>query len=460
MAAPLGANPAPPINIPQFQLPPEVCERIIDHLDPYLLKGNDDRQTLLNCALVCRGWYTESRAVLFEKPLLRSRKEAVACARSLTRIPLLASGVQLLQIGRSQSDPEIVTTAPELASILVMLAGKLPYLESLEFDLVSFEHCFMRHLAFWSLHEFSHITSLCLSNVTMPSASPFFQVVCSFPHLQYLSCWDLHWSKSRSMAPLPERHRMPLTKVTRLGYDMSCFEDIGHHLLGLLDQAILKELQLHPNVSAATLASTQDILNIVSRRLEEADVGLWARKQDSADGNLQSLLLHPINFEANVNMQGLKLCIIISEMNDVALFVRSVLLPLLHTISSNDLKDVCFRIQCDSELETGDALLNAFDQEACVQIDELLAEGHFAKLRDVSIVFYLGITASDSDSASDDSQWINVCTEICARFPKLSDKNVLITRYNQHQFPSDAERELKAKQLANKQPRPTEQAAA
>ncbi|KZT06049.1 uncharacterized protein LAESUDRAFT_195340 [Laetiporus sulphureus 93-53] len=271
MAAPVGANAALPMNNPQPRLPPEICERIIDQFYPHR-SWRVDRQTVLNCALVCRGWYAQSRMVFYKETFLHSRKEAVACMRSLMRIPLLAG--------------------PELASIIVMLAGKLPNLETLYFERVSFEHCSMRHLAFWSLHEFSHITILVLHTVTLPSASPFFQVVCSFPHLQELYCWDLHWSKSRSIAPLPAHHRMPLTKVTRLGYDMSCFEGIGHTLLGLLDQAILKELTLHLCVYAATLASTQDILSIVSRRLEKAQVAFWTGKKESADANLhwQSLL--------------------------------------------------------------------------------------------------------------------------------------------------------------------------
>ncbi|KZT02879.1 uncharacterized protein LAESUDRAFT_705307, partial [Laetiporus sulphureus 93-53] len=186
MAAP---NAAPPINNPQPRLPPEVCERIIDHLDPNRWSGNISRWTLLNCALVCRGWYAESRAVLFDEPILSTRKEAIACASSLARIPLLGARVRRLQIRFSAPD----VTGPEFASILVMLAGKFPNLASLSFFNVSFEQCPIRNLAFWSLHEFSHVTSLELFGVTLPSAIPFFQVICSFPRLQHLQCHDLRW---------------------------------------------------------------------------------------------------------------------------------------------------------------------------------------------------------------------------------------------------------------------------
>ncbi|KZS99938.1 uncharacterized protein LAESUDRAFT_667345, partial [Laetiporus sulphureus 93-53] len=203
-----------PVNNPQPRLPPEICERIIDHVDPSPWHGS--RSTLLKCALVCRGWYAMSRAVLFKDPMLFTRKEAMACAKSLTKIPLLGARVRSLQIGTLRSTR---MTSPELASILVMLAGKPPNLAELSLLQVSFEQCSMRNLAFWSLHEFSHVTSLELFGVTLPSASPFFQVVCSFPRLQLLRCEGLHWSEPRSMAPLPERHRMPLTTVTSLQYD-------------------------------------------------------------------------------------------------------------------------------------------------------------------------------------------------------------------------------------------------
>ncbi|KZS99941.1 uncharacterized protein LAESUDRAFT_613586, partial [Laetiporus sulphureus 93-53] len=201
------------------RLPPEVCERIIDHLDPGRIDRwgwNDDRPTLLTCALVCRGWYTESRAVLFEEPVLGTRKKAFIFLRSLKQTPLLGARVRSLQIRLYKVG---IMTGRESASILVMLARKLPNLDKLSLTVVSFEQSPIRDLAFWSLHEFSHVTSLQLWIVTLPSASPFFQVICSFPHLQHLRLWTLRWSEPRSMAPLPERHRMPLTTVTSLEYD-------------------------------------------------------------------------------------------------------------------------------------------------------------------------------------------------------------------------------------------------
>lgn len=138
MPASVDANAALPVNNPQPRLPPEICERIIDHLDPSNLKRNDDRLTLLNCALVCRGWYAESRAVLFEQPELLTQKQAIVFVRSLKQTPLLGPRVRHLQIGSP------IMTGPELASILVMLVGKLPKLASLRFISVSFEHCSMR----------------------------------------------------------------------------------------------------------------------------------------------------------------------------------------------------------------------------------------------------------------------------------------------------------------------------
>ncbi|KZT06046.1 uncharacterized protein LAESUDRAFT_759589 [Laetiporus sulphureus 93-53] len=279
MTAPVDANAASPINDPQPRLSPEICERIIDHLDPFWPLS---RRTLLNCALVCRGWYAESRVVLFEMPVLRTREEAIACARSLTQIPLLGARLRHLTI----ADP----SGPKSASILVMLAGKLPKLASLHFYSVSFEHCSMRNSAFWSLHEFNKITSLQLVRVTLPSARPFFQVICSFPRLEHLFCQDLRWSVARSTAPLPEHHHMPLTRVASLEYDLSCFEGIGHILLGLLDQAILETLDLHPQVSAAALAFTQHMLDIAGKRLKDITITFRASKEDGRS-NIQPLLL-------------------------------------------------------------------------------------------------------------------------------------------------------------------------
>ncbi|KZT06021.1 uncharacterized protein LAESUDRAFT_194116 [Laetiporus sulphureus 93-53] len=440
-------NVAPPIlNNPQPRLPAEICERIIDHLDPFWL--GDQRQTLLNCALVRRGWYAESRAILFEEPILSTRKEAIACARSLTRIPLLAARVRRLEIGARSPTLESSMTSPELASILVMLAGKLPNLASLSFSDVSFEQCSMRNLAFGSLHEFSHITSLRLARVTLPSASPFFQVICSFPQLQSLHCWDLHWSKLRSMAPLPEHRRMPLTTLTSFEYDLSCFEDIGHILLGLLNRAILTALYLYSPVSTAALNFTQDMLNIAGGRLEEATTTFSALEKDGG-GSFQSLLLHPISFESNVNLRTLVVGAFTSDMNDLTLLVRSVLLPLLKTILSKDLSNISFSFS-PLEWDT-DAMLNIFDPEVCVQIDELLAEEHFAELGLVSIFFCF------QPALLDDSQCVKFCADICSRFPKLNDMNILTINCNRYRYPSDTERALKSKQMANRLSDPADQ---
>ncbi|KZT11836.1 uncharacterized protein LAESUDRAFT_154292 [Laetiporus sulphureus 93-53] len=140
-------------------------------------------------------------------------------------------------------------------------------------------------------------------------------------------------------------------------------------------------------------------------------------------------------------------------MDDAALFVQSVLLPLLNTISSKDLKYIYFSIRGHSGWET-DALLNALNPEVCIQIDELLAEGHFAELQDVSIDYDL------FSIVLDDSQRVSFSTEILAGFPKLNNKNMLNITYVGGRFPSDAERAFKTKQLVHEQPRPTEQAAA
>ncbi|KZT13255.1 uncharacterized protein LAESUDRAFT_36938 [Laetiporus sulphureus 93-53] len=219
MATPVDANAASMTNDPQPRLSPEICERIIDHLRP--IDHEDERQTVLKRALVCRGWYADSRAVFFEIPELHTRRTAVVYVRSLQQMPLLADRVRHLVIGTESLDAEeTIMTCPDLASILMMLAGKLPKLASLSFFDVSFDHCSMRHLAFWNLHELKHITTLSLVHVTLPSASPFIQVICSFPRLQSLICGDLHWSKSRTMAPLPERRLMPLTKS--LPFYMTC----------------------------------------------------------------------------------------------------------------------------------------------------------------------------------------------------------------------------------------------
>ncbi|KZS99926.1 uncharacterized protein LAESUDRAFT_58384 [Laetiporus sulphureus 93-53] len=140
----------------------------------------------------------------------------------------------------------------------------------------------------------------------------------------------------------------------------------------------------------------------------------------------QPLLLHPISFETNVNMQELELRINTSGTHVVALFVRSVLLPLFNTISSKDLKTISVVTQCEYALDT-DALLNAFDQDACLQIDERLAQDNFAKLRDISIAFYEDVSTAfyEDISGMPDLQNVKFLSEIGARFPRLIDKNML-----------------------------------
>ncbi|KZT04550.1 uncharacterized protein LAESUDRAFT_728050 [Laetiporus sulphureus 93-53] len=120
MAAPVDANAAAQVKGPDPRLPPEICERIIDHLNPLEMWPEGERQTLLDCALVCQGWYTKSRVDFFEEPRIHTREQAITCVR----VGYYRSGV-----GIDSHDAGRETSKAVLAQLRVLLYAPFSILE-------------------------------------------------------------------------------------------------------------------------------------------------------------------------------------------------------------------------------------------------------------------------------------------------------------------------------------------
>ncbi|CCM00146.1 uncharacterized protein FIBRA_02173 [Fibroporia radiculosa] len=184
-----------PLSPPIF--PIEICERIIDHLDP-TSRNVANRLALLACALTCRRWYPRSRVILLEEVDIGSMTVLVGFARMVTAKPSFGDYVRSIHISNDLAKSEKWPGSRNpLTSFPTMLARKLTNLNTLHL-------CCMPHwdpavhstsTFYWALSEFTCVTSLHLRDIDFPSVNEFAHLIQGLPNLQRLACMGLRWTR-------------------------------------------------------------------------------------------------------------------------------------------------------------------------------------------------------------------------------------------------------------------------
>ena len=194
----------PPISVDvplpvQPRLPIEVCEYIIEDLfeTGYSLVQTS-LATLASCALVCRAWRPRAQQVLFAYVLLRDKQSLDRFAALLDASPQLGSYVQTLALRGYLHVPY----SPAVLFVTV-LRGKLSHLRWLSIDELSDGEKAAKplsggekelpslpiHRYFPSLlASFSHIRTLDLTDVRVPSFGDFARSLNTLANLEKLYC--------------------------------------------------------------------------------------------------------------------------------------------------------------------------------------------------------------------------------------------------------------------------------
>ena len=164
-------------------LPPEIWERVIDHLSQY-------PRALIRCGLVCRAWYARCRFHLVVTTNLVNVRAVYYFASLIVTRPDLRNRVKQIVIRgsvRGQTRPPI----PHFETFALMLAKNLPSVGTLHIYDAEWCNFTIRPNVFVALETFTAITELRLLRVTFPSRTVLARLIYALRNLTTLACTAL-----------------------------------------------------------------------------------------------------------------------------------------------------------------------------------------------------------------------------------------------------------------------------
>ncbi|EPT01787.1 hypothetical protein FOMPIDRAFT_1096592, partial [Fomitopsis schrenkii] len=186
---------------PKHIVPVEICERIIEELvvEPDV-EDPQKRRALLACALVCKAFYTFSRAA-FCKHVSIMRWDLFAGFKALmTAHPDLRDHVESVYLsGRAtRDDARPLRASGSLIPFAFYFERKLPRLRRLHICCMNPRWFYTVHPAFTqALGQFTSVTELYMRDVTFSSVDHFARLLDSLPNLEWMHCADLRWLQHR-----------------------------------------------------------------------------------------------------------------------------------------------------------------------------------------------------------------------------------------------------------------------
>ena len=257
------------------KLPNELVDPIISSIpESPGSRSGEERQALLNCALVCRDWLPASRHVLFSAVELGgpaawdSFVHQVVYADEgrpwLTCIHSFTFRDQWYRYG-----PGGRGLLPESISmwkgqhVVPILAGHLPNLEHLCLC-VDWVRRQPHPSTFGMFAQFPSLRELNLSSCHFPSFSAFRRVIVSLPALKDLACMEVHWKSAPQPSILAVQTRQPTLEILRISLPCRCctlafLEWLTH----TPTRSSLVELDLHPGWSIPS----QHQISLIGRNL-------------------------------------------------------------------------------------------------------------------------------------------------------------------------------------------------
>lgn len=179
----------PDLKVPS--LPPEITDRIIDHL-------HGDLQSLRQCSLVCKVWLPRSRYHYFHSVILGNQSTCRRFVRLLDDNPNVGYCVKELKIFIYFEQPSW------LASILPYIARRLPSVARLHLGGNGL------YQALWFRH-FNSVQELYMSSCTFESINEFIALLCYLPSLKDMYCSNVLVGDAASIEapPITTTHPRP-----------------------------------------------------------------------------------------------------------------------------------------------------------------------------------------------------------------------------------------------------------
>ncbi|KZT68772.1 hypothetical protein DAEQUDRAFT_727418 [Daedalea quercina L-15889] len=204
-------NPSAQVTHPHMPL--EVWEQIFDHLaigmdfDGWGGWNFAIHTALACCALVCKDWYYLTWYHLRHRVTLQDRMDVTWLSQTLRKRPRLREVVRLVKIQGTSSNSGRGQVR-HLGTFAVMLAGRLPNVETIVVEDATFTAGSVRMEDISYLATFHSVRRLAISSTTFASTSQLARLVSVLPACQsiHLSSVDCAPTKYRPLTLLPFNH--------------------------------------------------------------------------------------------------------------------------------------------------------------------------------------------------------------------------------------------------------------
>ena len=208
-------------TIPAPQMPPEVCEFVIDEVASSRAPRWKISETLRKCALVCRNWRHRSQMHLFRVVTIQNPSNVLSLRSLLRDAPELSFYIEQVElVASTRYTPASHGYLPGSASVLsspLFLGQYLSTLRTLSLsskDVSTFSAvrplftspCQVKYLPHLPLHPrfptfysgLSQLSTLHLQSVIFPTFGDLVRLLYSFPQLQDLQCIKVFYDGTRS----------------------------------------------------------------------------------------------------------------------------------------------------------------------------------------------------------------------------------------------------------------------
>ncbi|PCH36861.1 hypothetical protein WOLCODRAFT_83379, partial [Wolfiporia cocos MD-104 SS10] len=316
----------------------------------------DDVWMLHRCARVCKAWTPRCRYWMQRVVALYNRNHVQGHARRARAQPHLLQQARSVWVTGGGMQGERVPI-PHLGTLAIMAAAKLPLVWRLDIQDAIWKPSDFHPLIFVHLSAFSSVTTLRLSDVTFPKVREFGRLVCALPSLVLLRCENVLFTSTVPCVSLAITRCPPSVRLTDLV--ISSFNETSSNVEA--NRALIEHL-----CAAGVIAGLQ--------RFEFYEIGYaWMHR--------------------------------ILE-TDISKKLREVSIVMDRPQYSQDAEENLQRT------------VSALKGDVCHQLNELLSDKDYEKLRHVNFVFW----TNPDDPIPDATEWEPL---LKANMPKLHERGVL-----------------------------------
>ncbi|TFY68069.1 hypothetical protein EVJ58_g1247 [Rhodofomes roseus] len=371
-------------------LPVEICENVIEQLasEPDV-EDIRKRRALLACALVCKAFYTMSRAVFCRHLAIMRWDLLQGFVKLLESNPTLLPLVESVYLsGRATRDELRPPRASgPLAAFPLIFARKLPRLRKLHICCMnpSWFYTVKPELFYSALGQFTSVTTLYMRDVTFSSANHFAKFLDSLPNLEWLTCSHLRWVRHDQEPIHP--HRV-IAKPVRVSLKTS--------LMSLEDTQTLIEFFANPDLDRAAGIDALSIGRMELRNLQHLGVKQLLHATGLSLRYLKLCLGTVVDTEENADdFAGAAAFMSLKDNRNLQIFTLKIhafykdtyhcswLAPLLSECS-DQLREANIHMKIGASTDILTAFLVGINSKQCTDIDDILTQPHMSRLKHVA----------------------------------------------------------------------------